>query len=395
MTLQTRSALLQRLEAELGYPVVAYVTGDRPGLQTQVSWDQVPLFRRHLSAMTQSAEVGLVLYTRGGDTNVPWTVVSYLREHCDRLTVLIPFYAHSSGTLLTLGADNVVMTRYATISPIDPTVANQFNPQDPMNPAARLPINVEDVLAYLELAREQLGSDDVAENGEAASRTHLPEASFVRLADSVHPLALGNVKRSVNQIRQLARKLLALHPPERNEAEMSALVSALTTEFYSHQHQISRREAKAMGLPITEPSEQLENLLLAYYDELVIDLELLLPFDAPRLLRTAFPPSVPAVVPAALGPPIVQMPGLPISPPLQGQPPPAAPAQLTGTLTVHLERGYIETSHTCDAYTTRGEISYQPMAPQVQFAGGQQIMLPGGQQAVRFDVLSELWERLA
>jgi hypothetical protein len=35
------------------------------------------------------------------------------------------------------------------------------------------------------------------------------------------------------------------------------------------------------------------------------------------------------------------------------------------------------------------------MAPQVQFAGGQQIMLPGGQQAVRFDVLSELWERLA
>ena len=136
MTLQTRSALLQRLEAELGYPVVAYVTGDRPGLQTQVSWDQVPLFRRHLSAMTESAEVGLVLYTRGGDTNVPWTVVSYLREHCDRLTVLIPFYAHSSGTLLTLGADNIVMTRYATISPIDPTVANQFNPQDPMNPAA-------------------------------------------------------------------------------------------------------------------------------------------------------------------------------------------------------------------------------------------------------------------
>jgi hypothetical protein len=254
-----------------------------------------------------------------------------------------------------------------------------------MNPTARLAIGVEDVLAYLELAKEQLCGDKSSSGNESTSLGKLPEATFMRLADSVHPLALGNVKRSVNQIRQLARKLLDLHPPELDEAAVTALVSRLTTEFYSHQHQISRREAIAMGLPITVPSNTLEGLLLAYYDEIVTDLELLTPFDAARILRTAFPPAAPVVMPAPL--PAAQ-PQTALSSPSSVQP--------TPMLTVQLERGYIETSQTCDAFTSRGEISYQSVMGQpLQIPGGQQIMLPSAQQAVRFEVVSELWERLA
>src|SRR5207249_2164856 len=127
---QSRAALIAQLGQELNYPVLAYVTGDRPGLQTQVSGEQLALFPRHLRNLGTHEKLGLLLYTRGGDTNVPWSVVTMLREHCQQLAVLIPAAAHSSGTLLALGADEIIMTRYATISPIDPTVANAFNPQD-------------------------------------------------------------------------------------------------------------------------------------------------------------------------------------------------------------------------------------------------------------------------
>lgn len=165
-----RSGLIGQIGSHLNLPVLAYVTGDRAGLQTQISAEQIPLFPRHLTSIGHHDRVALLLYTRGGDTNVPWSVITVLREHCSELLVLIPYAAHSSGTLLALGADEIVMTRFATISPIDPTVANAFNPIDPANPGARYPIAVEDVLAFLELAKENVDGASYERTFEALAQ---------------------------------------------------------------------------------------------------------------------------------------------------------------------------------------------------------------------------------
>jgi hypothetical protein len=186
----------------------------------------------------------------------------------------VPFWAHSAGTLIALGADKIYMTRFGTLSPIDPSVTNEFNPQDPAGAADRIPIAVEDVLAFFQLASEQ-GRDDADLAGDA----------FRQLAESVHPLALGNVKRSIEQIWQLAKKLIRLHAPDADEAALTALVTKLTTELYSHSHMITRAEATALGLPVEQPSDILEDRLLAYYDRLKADLELLEKFDPGAMLQ--------------------------------------------------------------------------------------------------------------
>lgn len=357
MTLQSRATLIGQIGAHLECPVLAFVTGDRPGLQTQISSDQLALFPRHITSLAANEKLAILLYTRGGDTNVPWSVVTLLREQCEELVVLVPSVAHSSGTLLSLGADEIVMSRFATLSPIDPTVANAFNPIDPANPATRSPIAVEDVLAFLELAKENVG--DVAF-----------ERAFETLSQSVHPLALGNVKRSINQIRQLAKKLIDLHPPDHTDDEMSALVTRLTTEFYSHQHLVGRREGRDLGLPITDADDTLEPLLFSYLEELTTDLELLDPFNPANLLRIA------GALPPAAGP-VASIP----PPPVPAAP---APAPSVPPVLVVAERGYIETSNTCDAFMTRGEV-----APQV-------VMGPAGpQQGVAFNIHTEKWERVA
>lgn len=362
MTLQNRVAIIDQLGTVLESPVIAYVTGDRPGMQTQISNDQPPLFPRHLAAIGHPDRLNLLLHTRGGDTNVPWTVVAFLREHCKFLTVLVPYAAHSSGTLLALGADEIIMAPYATLSPIDPTVANAFNPLDPVNQQNRLPIAVEDVLAFLELAEKTGGGGRRRAERERAK-------AFDRLAASVHPLALGNVQRSINQIRQLAKKLIQLHPPELSSKAIADLVTRLTTQFYSHQHEIGRREAREMGLPVVDALPAVEALLLAYHQELKADLELLEPFDPQRTLAAHQPPPGP-----------------------QGQAPGVQGAILPGVVTVALERAYIETKATCDAFITRADIAQQMVQlPLV----GQPGVPPQPQQAIGVEVTSERWEKLA
>src|SRR5215813_370934 len=169
MAFEARSAILQEIGTELRAGVLAYVTGDRENLETYVGVDVLPRLPRHLEAIGKQERLALVLYTVGGDTNTPWPFVNFLRAYCDELFVLVPFWAHSAGTLIALGADKIYLTRFGTLSPIDPSVTNDFNPQDPTNPDARIPIAVEDVLAFFQLASER-GGDNADLAGDAFRR---------------------------------------------------------------------------------------------------------------------------------------------------------------------------------------------------------------------------------
>src|SRR5438552_2968588 len=126
-----RDGLLRTVEERLKTKVITYLTGDRPGLETQIGGDAIPKFRRHLEAIGEVDSISLFLYTRGGDTNVPWRLINLLREYCNKLTVLVPFRAHSSGTLISMGADEIVLGKMGELTSIDPSVANPFNPPDP------------------------------------------------------------------------------------------------------------------------------------------------------------------------------------------------------------------------------------------------------------------------
>jgi len=91
MSFQARSAILEEIGTELDAGVVAYVTGDRANLETEVGLDVLPRLPRHLEAVGKRDRLALVLYTLGGDTNTPWPFVNFLRGYCAELFVLVPF----------------------------------------------------------------------------------------------------------------------------------------------------------------------------------------------------------------------------------------------------------------------------------------------------------------
>ena len=104
----TRVEYYKALETEFEGPVIAYITGDRPGFETRIAQDVIDLFIAQLDKIGPVERIVLYLYTRGGDTSAAWNIVNLLKMYCDDLMVIIPHKAHSAGTIISLGANKIV-----------------------------------------------------------------------------------------------------------------------------------------------------------------------------------------------------------------------------------------------------------------------------------------------
>ncbi|MDO8743137.1 MAG: hypothetical protein Q7J30_01080 [Candidatus Azambacteria bacterium] len=233
-----KKQLIQQIEELRRSRVITYLTSDRQGpYNARIAMDVIPLIGKQLQTIGKTENIDLFLYSAGGDTMAPWRLVSMIREYCDKFSVLVPYKAHSAATMIALGADEIVMSNLSEISPIDPSTANVFNPQDPQNPQNKLPISVEDVMAYFDLAKNKFG----IKNDEELSRIF---NKFVEANPQIHPLALGNVNRIHNLIRVLAKRLLKSHKAPIKEDEIDKIVDYFTEKLYSHQYFIGRKEAR-------------------------------------------------------------------------------------------------------------------------------------------------------
>src|SRR5712675_2669709 len=64
--------------------------------------------------------VDLVLHTPGGLVLAALQIAKAVREHKASVTVFVPHYAMSGGTLIALAADEIVMCEHSVLGPIDP-----------------------------------------------------------------------------------------------------------------------------------------------------------------------------------------------------------------------------------------------------------------------------------
>ncbi|MCL6612387.1 MAG: hypothetical protein K6T66_12670 [Peptococcaceae bacterium] len=264
-----RMELITEIGRRRNSAVICYITGDRENLSTRIAPDVLPVFYRHLEMLPGLQRIDLLLYTRGGDVITPWRLVQLIREYTPEFCVLVPHRAYSAGTLICLGADEILMGRMGELGPIDPSVINAYNPLDPCNPSARVPVNIEDVYSFLSLAGEAAGLD-----AEALARV------FYLLAEKIHPLALGNVHRNYLLIRSLANKLLALRRCSLCRENVQRIVDYLTEKLYAHNYTITRREAaEEIGLPVHFPDRELEKIIWSLYDDFARELQLADPFD--------------------------------------------------------------------------------------------------------------------
>lgn len=280
MNRQQRVALLRDIENARNSRVVAVIMGDRPALETRIAPDLVPLVARHLRTNGKVDRIDLLLYSTGGDVMTGYRLVGLIREYCRHFSVLVPFRCQSTATLVTLGADEIVMLQEGQLSPVDPSIQGPYNPPipgvtfQPGMPLPVLPVSVEEVVSYFRMAKEV---------GELKSEAALT-AVFERLTSDVRPLALGQVYRARTQIRMLSRKLLQSHMGA-EDTTIDAIVETLTEKLYSHDYLISRHEAKALGLKVKNPEPALEESMVRVYEMYATDLELGRPYNPIAVLQ--------------------------------------------------------------------------------------------------------------
>lgn len=265
-----RRELIQQIEKTRGSKVITYFTGDRQGpVNGRIAGDVIPIISRQLREMGKTESIDLFLYSSGGNTMVPWRLVSMIREYCNKFSVLIPYKAHSAATMIALGADEILMTDLSEISPIDPSTANVFNPQDPKNSHNKIPISVEDVMAYFDLIKNKFG----IKNDEELTKAFM---KFTESSPQIHPLALGNVNRIHNLIRILAKRLLKSHKEPMEEEQIEKIVDYFTEKLYSHQYIIGRKEAKGdLGLRnVIYADKELAEAMTNLYEEYAQKMEL-------------------------------------------------------------------------------------------------------------------------
>jgi len=270
-----RISILRRIEHARRSRVIVYVTGDRQPFNTQIAEDAVTLVHRHLALIGKVPSLDLLLYSRGGDMLTPLRLVNLIRAYCDTFGVLIPYRAHSAATLLALGADEIVMGPLAELSPVDATAYHPLNPKNTLNPQELLPISVEDIISFLELAREAAGLD----------KEHMAQA-FDRLCTDVSPIALGNAFRTIKMGRLIARKMLELHIDAAKDVKrIDRIVDALTRDLSVHAYPLGFREARdELALPVVRAAGGLERDLSAAYAEYAKILHLEEPFAPAALL---------------------------------------------------------------------------------------------------------------
>jgi hypothetical protein len=87
--LKDRLPLYPKLETERKTKVITYVTGDRPGLETQISSEALDCFVHHLDIIGPVPRITLYLYTSGGSTLASWSVANLLRQFCDELEIVV------------------------------------------------------------------------------------------------------------------------------------------------------------------------------------------------------------------------------------------------------------------------------------------------------------------
>lgn len=284
MPRSTRKGLIEELQtARSDRLIIAYITSTRTGHELQIADDAFRIIYDHLEADRDRARNGvdLFIHSNGGSGTVPWRIVSLIRQYTEKFAVLVPHRAFSAATLIALGADEIVMHKMGCLGPIDPSVANIFNPQNPLTPGQPAPISVEDVTAFFKLVKDEVGITHEDELIQALNS----------LTEKIHPLALGNVQRHHNQSRMMARKLLRLHMSSDNEElEIERLIDTLKSNLFFHGHPINRTEAKAdLKLKVVVPPDKVESLMWQLYLEYESDLKFNEPFNPVREMNLKSP----------------------------------------------------------------------------------------------------------
>jgi hypothetical protein len=226
--------------------------------------DSLYLLLKSVPNETPKKKVCILLHSSGGWLDVITSFVYLLRHKFQKFDIIIPEIAHSAATILSLGADKLLMSNYSSLSPFDPQLTLRTQ-------AGTIGASTEDIRGYYSIMNRLFKVDSAKIQAFGILATRFP------------PEVLGNLERIEKQVQLVAGKMLSYRPLSKRRAK--EILNRFQKEFYSHQHRIHYDDAVDLGLDACLMDEELEDLcqqLLSSYKlsfGTEADLELEIPED--------------------------------------------------------------------------------------------------------------------
>jgi len=201
----------------LGFPIARYIDIEDS--------EQV---LRAIRMTPKEMPIDLVVHTPGGLVLASEQIACALKRHLGKVSVFVPHYAMSGGTLVALAADEIVMDPDAVLGPVDP----------------------------------QLGSPQGG---------YYPAASLLKALEQPNPnrddqtIILGDVARkAIDQVYQTVYKLLLEHQTPEKAAELARMFSE---GRWTHDYPIDFEQAKQMGLLVSDQMPEEVYELMEFYPQ--------------------------------------------------------------------------------------------------------------------------------
>lgn len=245
--------MIESLEAKRpGSKLLAIVYNDTPPAPSVLAPPALMPLMDILSLLGKVPQIDVFLRSTGGITEVPWRMVTMLREFADKLAVIVPSIALSGATHIAIAADELVMSPFAVLGSVDPTTNHPLLPKDAQGKP--IPTSVENLKHCIKFIREQLGESYPQQNLALI---------ISELFKYINPLALGALEQSYNLSKLISRKCLKSRKQPLTDEQIEAVVEQLAGGYFSHSFLISRSEVESdLKLPVTKPNTEVSELVL-------------------------------------------------------------------------------------------------------------------------------------
>ena len=225
-----RMRALARLEKERNSRVIALIHR-----QETLSFLGFPLTRfididdseavlRAIKMTGDDVPIDLIVHSPGGLVLAAEQIAFALEKHPAKVTVFVPHYAMSGGTLVALAADEIVMDDNAVLGPVDPQLGQQ--------PAASI-LKVVEQKPIEKIDDETLILADVA-------------------------------GKAMRQVRETVEHLLESKMPKEQADQVAA---TLCTGIYTHDYPITVQEARALGLQVSTDMPAIVYQIMSLYPQ--------------------------------------------------------------------------------------------------------------------------------
>ena len=240
-----------RLEAKRKSRIFCFIEGPGDHLCPVHTFPQI----FHLRKQFQNIKtLEILIHSGGGDASAAYSLAKFFRRHCKTLNVIVPFTAKSAATLMCLVADNIYLSEWGELGPIDVQVtdplergSSQFSPLDEFKSLEFLrEYAVESLIYFTGLLLEQSGMSI-----KEALHESIPciTAMMKPLYEKIDPLEFGEHRRMLSEGEEYAKRLLQLakHP------NYEIVATKLVENYPAHGFIIDFREAlNELELPVKE-----------------------------------------------------------------------------------------------------------------------------------------------